>query len=28
MRSADARGFSGIDTWLYKRFKKLVRIFR
>ena len=28
MRSADARGFSGIDTWLYKRLKKLMRIFR
>ena len=27
MRSAQARGFSGIDTWLYRRLKKLRRLF-
>ena len=27
MRSAQARGFSGIDTWLYKHLKKLRRLF-
>ena len=27
MRSVQARGFSGIDTWLYRRLKKLRRLF-